>query len=109
MRHARFTLAQVPVDDVELPLMQADILGVRRDETENLDWDLVTTTLPTASLPQAPCRLVMAVLDDGRVLRGPALVVRSDDQRHVFRGAGQLDGLVVADGLDHEGEGEGPG
>ncbi len=104
MRHARFTLAQVHVDDVELPLMHADLLVVRREETEILDWELVTTTLPTASLPQAPCRLVMAVLDDGRMLRGPALVVRSDDQRHVFRGAGELDGLVVADGLDDSGD-----
>jgi hypothetical protein len=103
VRHARFTLAQVHVDDVELPLMQADLLVVRRDETTDLDWELVTTTLPTATLPQAPCRLVMSVLDDGRVLRGPALVVRSDDQRHVFRGAGELDGLVLADGLEADG------
>lgn len=100
MRHARFTLAQVHVDDVELPLMQADLLVVRREETDALDWELVTTTLPTPSLPQAPCRLVMSVLEDGRVLQGPALVVRSDEQRHVFRGAGELEGLTGTDGLD---------
>ena len=103
MRHARFTLAQVHVDDVELPLMQADLLVVRREETEALDWELVTTTLPTATLPQAPCRLVMSVLEDGRLLAGAALVVRSDDRRHVFRGAGELEGLRPTDGLDDDG------
>jgi hypothetical protein len=100
VRHARFTLAQVHVDEVELPLMQADLLVVRREETEALDWELVATTLATSALEQAPCRLVMAVLEDGRVLRGDALVVRSDEQRHVFRGAGELAGLVGDDGLD---------
>lgn len=103
MRHANFTLAQVHVDDVELPLMTADLLAVRRAETEALDWELVATTLPVSPLPQAPCRLVMAVLDDGRVLRGDALIVRSDDRRHVFRGAGDLVGLLPDDGLDDAG------
>jgi len=93
-------MAQVHVDDAELPLMQADLVVVRREETEALDWELVATTLATSALPQAPCRLVMSVLEDGRVLRGDALVVRSDEQRHVFRGAGDLQGLTVADGLE---------
>jgi hypothetical protein len=100
VRHARFTLAQVHVDDIELPLMQADLLVVRRDETDALDWELVATTLNTTSLAQAPCRLAMAVLEDGRMLRGDALVVRSDAQRHVFRGAGELAGLTTSDGLE---------
>ena len=103
MRHAHFTLAQVHVDDLELPLMTADLLVVRREETADLDWELVATTLVTAALDQAPCRLVMSVLDDGRLLRGDALVVRSDEQRHVFRGAGELEGLVDADGLGDPG------
>jgi len=103
VRHAQFTLAQVHVDDIELPLMQADLLVVRREETEALDWELVATTLRTSAFAQAPCELVMSVLEDGRVLRGAALVVRSDEQRHVFRGAGDLRGLTEADGLDHDG------
>jgi hypothetical protein len=100
VRHARFTLAQVHVDDIELPLMQADLVVVRREETEALDWELVATTLATPAFAQAPCRVVMSVLDDGRVLRGDALVVRSDEQRHVFRGAGDLAGLRTSDGLE---------
>jgi non-ribosomal peptide synthetase component F len=100
VRHARFTLAQVHVDGLELPLLQADLLVVRREESTDLDWELVTTTLPVPALHQRPCRLTMAVLDDGRLLEGDALVVRSDDRRHVFRGAGGLAGLHPSDGLD---------
>lgn len=100
MRHARFTVAQLHVDDTELPLLQADLVVVRREEAPALDWELVATSLPGPALAQAPCHLAMAVLEDGRILRGAALVVRSDEQRHVFRGAGALDGLAPTDGLD---------
>ncbi len=100
MRHARFTLGQVHVDDTELPVLQADLLVVRRDETDDLDWELVATSPPTTAFEPAPCRLVMAVLEDGRLLQGDALVVRSDERRHVFRGAGALAGLRDSDGLD---------
>mgnify|MGYP003466233526 FL=1 len=103
MHHARFTVAHLQVDDVELPLLQADLLVVRREENPALDWELIATSLPGHALDQAPCRLTMDLLEDGRVLHGPALVVRSDEQRHVFRGAGDLDGLRAADGLDDPG------
>jgi hypothetical protein len=98
-----FTLAQVHVDDTELPLTAADLLVVRREETTDLDWELVATTLPVDALEPAPCRLVMAILDDGRILRGDALVVRSDERRHVFRGAGELEGLRPSDGVGPDG------
>jgi hypothetical protein len=100
VRHARFTVAHLQVDDIEVPLLQADLVVVQRDESQVLDWELVATSLPVTSLEQAPCRLAMGVLEDGRILRGPALVVRSDEQRHVFRGAGALEGLRADDGLD---------
>ena len=100
MRHARLSMAQVHVNGIELPLMRADLVVVRRDETEALDWELVATSVPTTAIAQAPCRLVMAVLEDGRLLTGDAVVVRSDEQRHVFRGAGDLEGLTTDDGLE---------
>ena len=109
MRHARFTVAQLHVDDVEVPLLQADLVVVRRPEADALDWELVATSLPGERLQQAPCHLTMSVLEDGRLLRGDALVVRSDEQRHVFRGAGELDGLRRTDGLGPETDVSGDG
>ena len=99
MRSASFTIASMWVDDVELPLLSADLLVVRRDETVDLDWECVAMTIPTEPLPQAPCRLVMDDLLSGRQFLGTAVVVRSDEQRHVFRGGGALDGIVHADDL----------
>lgn len=100
MRSASFDLATVLVDDVELTLMTATLMVVRRDETDDLDWECVAISVPSAPLPQAPVRLVMHDLLTGRRFDGDAVVVRSDEQRHVFRGGGVLVGVEPADGLD---------
>lgn len=99
MRHVSFTLATLHVDDVEMELLSADLLVVQREETVELDWELIATSLPTSPFDAGTYRLVMAELLDGRVLSGEAIMVRSDTQRHVFRGRGNLSGLRVADGL----------
>ncbi|CAB4959890.1 MAG: hypothetical protein F2837_11850 [Actinobacteria bacterium] len=44
----------------------------------------------------------MTELLDGRLFRGDAFVVRSDQQRHVFRGGGSLTGLLPADDLEEQ-------
>lgn len=87
------------VDDVELRLMSADLVVVRRPETADLDWECVAITLPADPLPLTPVRLVMDDLVSGRQFLGDAVVVRSDEQRHVFRGGGALDGIGPTDGL----------
>lgn len=101
MQSINFTIATMWVDDAELPLMSADLVVVRRDENERIDWECVAITVPTSPLPQTPCRLVMDDLLTGRQLHGDALVVRSDEQRHVFRGAGDLGGLNESDGMEN--------
>lgn len=93
MQAINFTIATMWVDDNELPLMSADLVVVRRDESEQLDWECVALTLPTTPFAQAPCQLVMDELASGRQFHGVALVVRSDEQRHVFRGGGDLGGI----------------
>jgi len=85
------------VDDNELPLMSADLVVVRREESEQLDWECVAVTVRTTPLPQSPCRLVMDDLFSDRQFHGEALVVRSDEQRHVFRGGGILGGITATD------------
>jgi len=100
VRSASFTIASMWVDDVALSLMSADLLVVRRDEMDDLDWECIALTLPSEPLPLSPVHLVMDDLLTGRQFHGDALVVRSDEQRHVFRGGGMLGGIVASDGLD---------
>jgi len=97
VRHAQFTIATLHVGDTELPLMYADLVVVRHDGNDELDWECVAATLPISAYEREPQHLTMVVLADGRTLRGDAVVVRSDDQRHVFRGVGVLEGLVEGD------------
>lgn len=100
MQSTSFTIATMWVDDVELPLLDADLVVVRREERTDLDWECIATTTPIAPLPLAPVRLVMDDLLSGRQFLGTAVVVRSDEQRHVFRGGGDLDGVTRADDLE---------
>ena len=93
MHHARFTVATLRVGTAELALLYADLVVVRHPGTEELDWECVAATIPGPSYPREPHQLTMVVLDDGRTLVGDAVVVRSDEQRHVFRGRGPLQGL----------------
>ena len=100
MRHANFTLATLEVDEEPLHLLTASLMVVRRPDVSALDWEVVATTLPTETLEQKPVRLVMTELLDGRLFRGDGFVVRSDQQRHVFRGGGSLFGLLPTDDLE---------
>ncbi len=93
MHHVRFTVATLHVERTELHLLYADLVVVRHPGAEDLDWECVAATLPGPTYAREPHQLTMVVLDDGRTLRGDAVVVRSDDQRHVFRGVGPLEGL----------------
>ena len=97
MEHARFSIATLHVDGAELPLMYADLVVVRHEGNDELDWECVAASLPVPAYEREPRHLAMVVLEDGRTLSGDAVVVRSDDQRHVFRGMGPLDGLHDTD------------
>ena len=103
MRSVNITLATLEIDGLDLPLLSADLVAVRRESGE-LDWEVVAMSLPVTALHQSTRHLVMTGFPDGRSLTGDAIVVRSDEQRHVFRGSGPLDGLVSDDGL-HDPEG----
>jgi hypothetical protein len=52
--------------------------------------------------PQEPVFLEMVDVVESRTLSGNALVVRSDQNRHVFRGGGDLNGLTAEDGLESD-------
>ena len=96
MRSTNLTLATLEVDGLDLPLLSADLVVVER-ESGDLDWEVVAMTTPITALHQTTRTLTMTGFPEGRLLSGDAIVVRSNEQRHVFRGSGPLDGLVATD------------
>ena len=90
------------VNGEEVPLLSADLVIVRRPETDRIDWECVVFTLLMDPFPQEPVFLEMVDVVESRTLSGDALVVRSDQNRHVFRGGGDLSGLTAEDGLESD-------
>lgn len=100
MKSINVTLESMTVNGEEVPLLSADLVVVRRPETDRLDWECVAFTLLMDPFPQEPVFLEMVDVVESRTLSGNALVVRSDQNRHVFRGGGDLSGLMPEDGLE---------
>ena len=100
MKSINVTLESMTVNGEEVPLLSADLVVVRRPETDCLDWECVAFTLLMDPFPQEPVFLEMVDVVESRTLSGDALVVRSDQNRHVFRGGGDLSGLMPEDGLE---------
>ena len=71
--------------------MGGDLIVARRDESHDLDWELIYRSAQQWPLTQAPYDLEMEG-PEGR-FEGPAILVRSDGRSHVFRGVGSLDGF----------------
>lgn len=99
MKSINVTLESMTVNGEEVPLLSADLVVVRRPETDRLDWECVAFTLLMDPFPQEPVFLEMVDVVESRTLSGDALVVRSDQNRHVFRGGGDLSGLMPEDDL----------
>lgn len=96
MRSARFVLSDLVVDGEPLVLRGASLVVARTDPgtgaTGPIDWEIVAATRLGPKLPKAPVRVELATRE-GRAMRGPAVVVRSDGVAHVLRGGGDLDGF----------------
>jgi hypothetical protein len=102
MKSINVTLESMTVNGEEVPLLSADLVVVRRPETDRIDWECVAFTLLMDPFPQEPVFLEMVDVVESRTLSGDALVVRSDQNRHVFRGGGDLNGLTAEDGLESD-------
>ena len=102
MKSINVTLESMTVNGEEVPLLSADLVVVRRPETDRIDWECVAFTLLMDPFPQEPVFLEMVDVVESRTLSGDALVVRSDQNRHVFRGGGDLSGLTEEDGLESD-------
>lgn len=97
MRSARFVLSDLVVDGSPLPLRGGSLVVARTDpgtgDPGPLDWEVVAATRLVRKLPKAPVQVELATRE-GREMRGPALVVRSDGAAHVLRGGGDLEGFA---------------
>ncbi len=102
MKSINVTLESMTVNGEDVPLLSADLVVVRRPETDRIDWECVAFTLLMDPFPQEPVFLEMVDVVESRTLSGDALVVRSDQNRHVFRGGGDLNGLTAEDGLESD-------
>jgi hypothetical protein len=102
MKSINVTLESMTVNGEEVPLLSADLVVVRRPESDRIDWECVAFTLLMDPFPQEPVFLEMVDVVESRTLSGDALVVRSDQNRHVFRGGGDLSGLTAEDGLESD-------
>jgi hypothetical protein len=102
MKSINVTLESMTVNGEEVPLLSADLVVVRRPESDRIDWECVAFTLLMDPFPQEPVFLEMVDVVESRTLSGDALVVRSDQNRHVFRGGGDLNGLTADDGLESD-------
>lgn len=92
VRHARFDIASLAADRVDLPLRVAYLLVAESDDSDTPQWELLAYGLSEDALDQRIFRIDLVTLDD-RYLRGEAALVRSVDGMHVFRGVTALDGF----------------
>lgn len=96
MRHARFDIASLAVEQVSLPLKAASLLVAEADDSDVAQWEVVAYALDPAPIAQGRY-LIDVVALDGRRFRGEAALVRSVDGAHVLRGTGALEGFLPAD------------
>lgn len=91
MQHRRYLISELRADGSTIPSTGGDLLVACRDNSQDLDWELVHRSSEPVRLDQAPYHLEMHGVEGH--FSGPAVLVRSDGRSHVFRGAGDLDGF----------------
>lgn len=95
MQHRRYYITDLTISGQVLDGRGGDLIVAKRDQSPDIDWELVFQTKTATPVEQAPFRLLM----DGPEgeLSGAAVLVRSDGTSHVFRGAGELQGFSIDD------------
>ena len=96
MRHVRFDVATLSVEGVPVVLKAAYLLVAEQAGADELQWECLAYALETAPIGPGRYRVDIITLD-GRALHGPAVLVRSVEGAHVFRGDGTLQGIGSGD------------
>ncbi|MCU1453469.1 MAG: hypothetical protein JWN46_1615 [Acidimicrobiales bacterium] len=92
VRHARFDVASLSVEGVDLPLKAAYLLVAESDDSATPQWECLAYGVGDAPIARGTYHLVVCTPEDRR-LDGDAVLVRSVEGAHVFRGAGPLAGV----------------
>ena len=92
MRHRSFVVATLALGVDEIPIHHGDLVVAGTESSTDLDWELVARALHPTPIDHGAHHLTM-VTAEGRDFHGDAIVVRSIDGTHVFRGAGPLIGI----------------
>lgn len=95
VRHRRYYIERLRTSGRLVPSVGGDLVVAAKDQTGDIDWELVHRSSRRHPLKQEPYDLEMEG-PDGRFC-GPAILVRSDGRSHVFRGVGRLDGFDPRD------------
>jgi hypothetical protein len=91
VRHRRYYIESLRTSGRAMPSTGGDLIVAAKDQTEDLDWELIHRSSEPWPLRKEPYDLDM-VGPAGRFV-GPAILVRSDGRSHVFRGVGTLEGF----------------
>lgn len=91
MRHRRYYIESLWTSGLSVPSRGGNLIIAAKDQTEDLDWELIYRTSKPHALKSEPYDLDM-VGPEGS-FAGPAILVRSDGRSHVFRGVGTLHGF----------------
>lgn len=91
MRHRRYYIQSLWTSGLPVPSRGGDLIIAAKEQTRDLDWELVHRSSENWPLRKEPYDLDM-VGPEGR-FTGPAILVRSDGRSHVFRGVGDLQGF----------------
>lgn len=91
MRHRRYYIETLWTSGRAVPSTGGDLIVAAKEQTEDLDWELIHRSSENWPLRKEPYDLDM-VGPEGR-FAGPAILVRSDGRSHVFRGVGELHGF----------------
>lgn len=92
MRHLRFDVATLSIEQVPVVLKAAYVLVAEQEGVDALQWEVLAYALDPAPIAQGRYRVDLTTLD-GRSLGGDAVLVRSVEGAHVLRGDGALDGF----------------
>ena len=91
MRHRRYYIQTLTTSGRPVPSTGGDLIVAAKDQTVDLDWELIHRSSERHIIAQEPYDLEMSGPEG--TFSGPAILVRSDGRSHVFRGVGRLEGF----------------